>query len=677
MVIPKTNCPKCNVRFSSPKGFTVGQAIKCPKCGTNFAVASSVATVPQHATPTRRAAATVGTPPQRKTPAPAPAQPALLSLDDDEPTPAKRSPIRFILLGVVFVLIAAAGFFVMTKDSHDPKQTASDDHSTDPHGTNDHDQGEKPPHVEPPKPAPPIIGPFPRRLLFIHISKYMTLNPLTNAPAGAPDRSKAAAQAMALHWKVPADKSNNQLYLLSDAVPPPEGRLMVKDVVRDAYEKFFESSRGQDRIVVYFGGHAVEIGGKAYLATIESDFDDVSSLLPLADFYDKLKACKATEKVVIWDVCRFNPQRGRPRPGSEPMSPGLVRMLTTAPPDVEVVTTCQSGENALESSEPGRAGSLFLEAFEASPSAKPPVQTEPIAVSELSGAIGKRVTEMAKAASSGTQTVKVTGKPKSKPTAFDANESTPKRFEFINPPKSDPSAEIKALIREFGVPPIKVDNAELNLAEFPYRADALKDYKEDVKIEDILKNKDKYKFRVAVIEAFDEIRNLWKSSGKNASLQIRETLPAPITVALKKQIKNEQNVWAFAIARLETVNDKLDALGKERNAQPKRWQAHYDYARAIIKARLAYMNECDLMLGNVLTETLPELNAKLGQTSYKLVSTETAKMKSKKEVKQLAAEAMDIFEKLIAERKGTPWAIQADRDMSFALGLAWQPNSTK
>jgi hypothetical protein len=478
---------------------------------------------------------------------------------------------------------------------------------------------------------------------------------------------------------VPSEKINNQVFFLSDAVPPPEGHLLVKDVVRDAYEKFFDTSRGQDHIAIYFGGHAVEIGGKAYLATAESDFDDISSLLPLTDFYDKLKACKATQKLVIWDVCRYNPQRGRTRPGSEPMSQELSRLLATPPPDVEVAMTCHANENALESSDPAHAGSQFLEAFAAiTTGAKTtPIQTDPIPVSELSGVIARRVAEMAKAASL-SQTMKFAGKMRSKPTPFDPNESIAKRFEFLKAPKSEPSTEIKALIREFTVPPIKADSGELRLAEYPYRDDALKDYKADVPIETILKNKDKYKFRVAVIEALDEIRTLWKpATGKNVSLQIRESLPAPISIDLKKKIKNEQNVWAFAIARLETVNEKLDSIGKERDSQPKRWQANYDYARAIVKSRLAYMNECDLMLGNVLTETLPELNAKLGQTSYKLVSTETAKMKSKKEVKQLAAESMEIFEKLSAERKGTPWAVQADRDMAASLGLAWLPNSAK
>ena len=91
----------------------------------------------------------------------------------------------------------------------------------------------------------------------------------------------------------------------------------------------------------------------------------------------------------------------------------------------------------------------------------------------------------------------------------------------------------------------------------------------------------------------------------------------------------------------------------------------------MLKARLAYLNEYNKLMGNVRTETLPPLNKALGHNSYKLASSE--KMKSGKEVQQLAEESQQAYGRLIAENKGTPWAIQAKRDRSFSLGLAWQP----
>ena len=148
---------------------------------------------------------------------------------------------------------------------------------------------------------------------------------------------------------------------------------------------------------------------------------------------------------------------------------------------------------------------------------------------------------------------------------------------------------------------------------------------------------------------------------------------APINDARKKEVLDEMEFWATGIARLELIEVELDALFSQRGGEPKRWQAHYDYARAVVKARLAFMNEYNKVLGDVRTETLPGLDEKLGQDRYNLVSSET--MKNKKGAEQLAEESKGLYDKLIAEHKGTPWAIQAKRDRSFSLGLAWRPGS--
>src|SRR5207245_596174 len=111
------------------------------------------------------------------------------------------------------------------------------------------------------------------------------------------------------------------------------------------------TSRAQDRVILYFGGHAFEKGGKAYLAPMEAEPDGEDwekSVIPLDAFFDEMKKCKATQKVVVWDVCRFNPEKGKVRPGSEPMTEALYKLLTAPPPGIQVVTTCKPGENALE-----------------------------------------------------------------------------------------------------------------------------------------------------------------------------------------------------------------------------------------------------------------------------------------------------------------------------------------
>jgi hypothetical protein len=202
----------------------------------------------------------------------------------------------------------------------------------------------------------------------------------------------------------------------------------------------------------------------------------------------------------------------------------------------------------------------------------------------------------------------------------------------------------------------------------------MKDYKSDITLDMALKDPNTYKFQAKTFEVIDKIRKMWTVvPGATGGPQLRPEFVAPVDDRLKKSIKDEQDFWAIGVAELDDLNNQLDMIAGMRDGQPKRWQAHYDYARAVLKARLAFMNEYNKILGDVLTETLPPRDEKLGQDRYKLVSAE--KMKSKREIQAIAAEAKEAYEKLIAEHKGTPWAIQAKRDKAFALGLAWQPAS--
>jgi hypothetical protein len=547
-------------------------------------------------------------------------------------------------------------------------------------------------------PAPKGPDPIPRRMLFISISKYMYLNPLTyaevrNGSVGV-DKTRAASMRFAYEWRVPGD----QLFLLSDSAKSDDAKqptpMPMRNVVMGAYEQFFATSRAQDRIVVYFGGHALEKDGKSYIAPIEGDPDEPdASMIPLAEFYDKLKACKATQKVVIWDVCRFNPERGKQRPGSEPMTETLYKALAAAPEGTEVVITCQPGENALEffnlqveggvtATAARFAGSAFLESARAVAAktnrnaGKQPTAADPINVTDWTAAVGRKTREVAELPTVGLkQTVKVEGKPVAAQVAYNAAEPLAKRFDMPVPPKGTSPAEIASIVNEFTVPPITRDLTDAGISDIAFRDEVMKDFKGDIPLQEILADKEKYKFRVTTIAALDKIRKMWATApGATGGPPLRDSFPAPVNDKLKTDIKNEQEFWAIGIAELELLNTELDNVKSLKEGEPKRWQAHYEYARAVLKARLAYMNEYNKLMGDVLTETLPTLDMKLGQDTYKLASSE--KMKSKRDVQKLAEEAKEAYLTLITEFKGTPWAIQAKRDKSFSLGLSWQPVSS-
>jgi hypothetical protein len=530
---------------------------------------------------------------------------------------------------------------------------------------------------------------LPRRLLFIQVSNYLYLNPLTSAQvvggSKGMDQTRNAADRLAHEWRVPRDKDNNQSFVVSDKEQP------MKPVVAGAIDLFLDTSRPQDRIVVYYGGHVVakkvEDKDAAFLVPMEGDPEDVESLIPVADVFAKLKTCKATQKVVIWDVCRFNPERGRLRPGSEPMTEVLAKLLTEpAPAGVQVILTCQPGENALEfynqSIEAGNAGktiagSAFLDLTRhVKTGGKNLGENDPIPVDDWVAVLGKKVSDVAGLASSGekggkfAQTVKVYGTAPQTLTASNKEESAAKRFDMPVAPKG---ASVADLVAEFALPPIHGDDAVAELGAFPFPAEVLAAYKADVSVTEMKlpANKGKYDFQLAVIESFDTMREVWGDSGR---AKLRSDFSGTIDDRMKKDVTREQGYLADSTPKLDLIVARLEAYEPKKAAQSKRWQAHYDYALAHAKARLAYLHEYNLALGNIKTEVLPPRDAKLNQDGYKLVSSPTMKVKKEK-VYQV--EAHEIFDSMITAYKGTPWAIVAKRDRALSLGLAWQPYNSK
>lgn len=539
------------------------------------------------------------------------------------------------------------------------------------------------------KQPPAATVAFPRRMLVLNIDNYMFLNPLTSSPPGLGDRVRAAANRWAFEWHIPMDRENSQVYVLSDTLP--ERLLPVKSVLSGVYESFFETCRSQDRIVVYFSGHALFKDGAAYLAPIEADPDELGTFIPLADFYSKLQQCRATQKVVVWDVCRYNPERGIIRPGSEPMSQELYEALKKAPPGVEVVITCQPGENALEFSSvtlsgSGRpqtyAGSAFMIANRIAAERKrgvvqAPHPNDPLPVENWLPEVQQRLQEVLEAVRvEKKQTLQAHGERPQTLTASNPHERAAAGIVFPPAPKTASPAEVAAIVSEFQLPPIKQDVGTDSIANFPFDPERLAVYRDPISVKEILANKQQYRLRAAVLQAYDEIRDIWQGNPATGGRgQLPDTIKAPITDELKKEIFAGLDFYAEGIARLELIDATLDSLETLRAGETPRWQAHFDYARAAVKTRLAFLNEYNKVMGNVRTNTLPTLDPKLGQNQYKLASSN--RMRSGKEVERMVEQARALYANIIQEHKGTPWAIAAKREKNLSLGLMWQPSSDK
>ncbi|MBX9585065.1 MAG: hypothetical protein K2X87_32570 [Gemmataceae bacterium] len=685
----KATCPGCRAPLAIPAGM-LGQPVRCTNCGA-VVRAKPKTPPPNPATPTPlphpAAPGVFYAPPAAPDPMPLPPDdagpPDELDFTPSEATrgyagrgryrqPGGRKLVRAVAALVAAGGLVAAGVFGA---KHLPGLVA------DPKP-----QAKSEPEAKPAPGSTAAAGAFPRRLLFVHAGNYLYLNPLTGAPAPGNskplDRTRPQAMRLALDWRVPDD----QVYVVSDTDQRKDGRPPVKAVLVGAFDKFFETSRPQDRIAVYFGGHVLVKGEAVYLVPLEGDPDDDATLIPLADFYAKLAACPAGQKVVVWDVCRFNPDRGRQRPGSEPMPEAVAKALTAAPPGVQVVLTCQAGQNALEFNNleadgPGKgvvAGSSFLEAVRVvgkRRTAKPGSPADPIPVAEWSAPVGKRVAEVAAAAEGRPeQAVTTAGTTPAELPAYDPSQPAPARFDLPPAPKGADAKEVEALVKQFALPGITTDDDPAGVTLFPYPAAVLAPYMDPVPISAVTDpaNREKYQFRLKVLEALDVIREVWGRDGKPA---LRDSFVGETNDAVKKEVTGEQAYPAQAAERLSRqVLNLLEAVEPMRAEQPKRWQAHFDYALAQTKARIAFLQEYNLALGNIKTEVLPPRDPKRGHDGYKLVSTATMKAR---DAKKLAEEAREVFDRVVAEFPGTPWAVQAKRDRAQNLGLVWQPFNSK
>ena len=525
---------------------------------------------------------------------------------------------------------------------------------------------------------------FPRRLLVVSVTKYLYCNTLSAGNPTNEDMVGIAARRLAYQWKVPLDKDNDQLFVLQDA--GAKARPMLKSTIAQAVEQFCATSRPQDRVVISFGGHATEVGGKAYLVPVDGDLTDAATLLPLEEFWAQVKACPAQQKLVVFDVCRLNEDGDRLRPGSEPMSASLEKLLRAAPPGVQVLTTAGPGVNALEyrnapPDAPDEGGSLFLStlihlaAKGKVKAAREPTPDEPLPVEAWFEAARGRMAAVAKVSGQADPAPKLTATAPGDPVAYNPDEPAAKRFEFATPPPGMAVNEVARIIEPISkLPPYRGKPAAGDALEglVPYAAGVMAGYQPDaVTFADIRKDADKYPIRHAALTSLELIRKEWKSSVEGSS-ELRTQILAGTNDAFKKTIMREQETPARITEELETAITKAEKWADRLDEEPsKYWRVMYLTALAQLKARLAFMSEYNLALGSIRTDNLPKVDEAKGQAGLVLVSTE--KMKSKKEVKDLAESAIELFDKIAREHPGTPWAIQAKRYRVIALGLDWRP----
>lgn len=683
----QAKCPGCGTRVRVPVDW-IGRSVRCKQCGKTFKAGSRPLTPPPDAIVIRESPATAP-PPVRNVPADPPppegdvlAAPSPAGSDNpfaefaDEPgwvvaryqrrrRRGPGGPLLLLTLGL-FVLtllgtaLALAAFYNRDKLARLLGRSASA-------STQD-------------APAPPALpvpdrppADFPRRALGICVSDYWYANPVTYGDGELSFGALLRRLANVLH--IPTD----QVAELSDAGSKP--RLPLKSVIQGTVERFLDSSRAQDRVLLLFAGHAVTIGGQAYLAPIEGDLAEKGSLIPLSWLYERLGACKARQKVLIIDVCRHDPSRGSERPEGGPMSKELDALLRQPPSGVQVWSACSAGEYSYEASSYGSGGdgprrSIFLsELWETigpfqkridlgSAAPEDPLPLAPLAQGRGNAPGVIRATTAEAADIYGAkQTPHLSGDEKAGGAPFDAQAPLPPPPTIAPPTVADgpaaPGGLIQSILEETGakagVPRSPLANFAL-LPPFPLQRMAA--YADD-------------KAPASLRDAISRVNHVLEKHGQALH---EDFVGRDDSAQVKKAILEKQHEPARILAELNDARDELEAAAKELPHAAARWQPTYAYVKARLDCRIAQLHEYDYMLGQIRMQALPKRDP-LKHAGWRLAPEE--KLHASSGSKVFAKEARENLKTLAAKYPGTPWEVLARRLAVTALGLEWQliPNN--
>ncbi|HEX3315178.1 MAG TPA: hypothetical protein VHR72_09830, partial [Gemmataceae bacterium] len=501
----------------------------------------------------------------------------------------------------------------------------------------------------------------------------------------------------------PLDISPGQVYVLSDsdilqtAMPPQ------KSVVEGAIKEFCQGSRAQDRIIVFWSGHACDIDGKTYLIPVEGDKDTKETCIPLSWVYDQLAKSKARQKVLIFDAFRFPPARGLELPATGMMTEAVDKELDNPPAGVQVWTACVKDQQSIEF----ESGSVFQLAMREAlkemsvgtlVKAADPLPLEPL-VAKVNQIMKLKLTkekadEMAKDGKETAgkdkkdepelvQTSRLSGK-EGTGAEPSATEPLPQAVVFVDPDKG--GAQVKALddilreIKEFQ--PMKQSLVapllSLRASALPvlpkekldaYPDEGFNPFEGKTDKNSLEKAREKYPLRVAAFEAASKIR-------ESMDLRMKEYIPNPGGGAFdqnrKKQFLAEQKEPALAILDLDETLDAMKKVDEDRDKETnKRWLAHFDMAKARLMSRLVYINEYNNLIAQIRTDALPPLEEKI-HVGWRVNTSHKVQIKEAK-VKSMVKDVAKLWKKIEKDYPMTPWAIIAKREKNVAMGMTWVP----
>jgi hypothetical protein len=378
--------------------------------------------------------------------------------------------------------------------------------------------------------------------------------------------------------------------------------------------------------------------------------------------------------VVLFDVCRLSTDDNALRPGSEPMTGELEKLLHTPPPGVQVITSCSAnqttGEFRFAPDADTPQGSAFLGALRLTSRKSKGGKvnpTDPFPVSEWIDAVGKRLNDVL--GKDHPCTPKVSGG-EGTAVALNPDEPMAERFDFPPPPKGADANDVRAVFSLLDAPPLlgpPPSEAEPLDSIVVFSADAMKAFKTAADPRDEAKDDSKYPWRKESLKALDDLRGKWREFAEpQRDSVLKDGLSGKANDELKKAIEREQKPLSVLSLELSEMVDALEEMKeKAEKDESKFWVATFRFALAQAKLRLAFSHEANLALGNVRTDNLPDGV----ERGIRLV--QVPRMKARVHAGG-AKEAQAILDDLAKECKGTPWEVVAKQWRGVSLGLEWR-----
>jgi len=179
----------------------------------------------------------------------------------------------------------------------------------------------------------------------------------------------------------------------------------------------------------------------------------------------------------------------------------------------------------------------------------------------------------------------------------------------------------------------------------------------------LAKEPGRFPARVAVFAAIDALR-------ASEKYLLRELfVPSPVGPPEKAKLLDDQKRLGAGIFELETALEALKKAGEQVAREPsKRWQAHYLHVRAALQGRIVACYEVMHLFALVRRDALPPLGP--GDTGWRLAPGERILIVESK-VKDLHKDTLRLWNTILEQHPGTPWAFLAQRERLSRPGLEW------